>query len=63
MEYYWSSLAGDFWSSAGAHGINGSTRFERGFHLVLLSLANVIADFILAVRLYIIAQNVTAELQ
>lgn len=62
MEYYWSGLAGDFSSSAVAHCINGSTRIEKGFHLVLLSLANVIADFVLAARLYITAQNITAVL-
>lgn len=63
MEYYLSNLAGDFLSSAGAHCINGSTRIEKGFHLVLLSLANVIAYFVLAVGLYITAENVTAVLQ
>lgn len=47
MEYYFSGLEGDFLSSGGAQCINGSTRIKKAFHLVILSLANVIADFVL----------------
>lgn len=51
VEYDFSGLERRFLSSAGAQCINGSTRIKKAFHLVILSLDNAIADFVLTVRL------------
>lgn len=40
MEYYFSALEGDFLSSAGALCINGSTRINKAFCLVMLGTVN-----------------------
>jgi len=60
VEYYFSGLEGEFLSSASAQCMNGSMRMKKAFCLVILSLTNVVEDFVLTVRPYITAQSINA---